>query len=70
MLNIGDLVKADEFLKVPYDPVEGLGIVTDIEPWSDHHIYVVYFFESAAIRWFEEEDLILVNSIQENKKIL
>jgi hypothetical protein len=70
LISIGDLVKAEEFLKVPYDPVEGLGIVVDIEPWNDHHICVVYFFQTAAIRWFEEEDLILVNSIQENKKIL
>jgi len=65
LLNIGDLVRAEEFLKVPYDPVKGLGIVMDIEPWSGHHVCVVYFFENASVRWLEEEDLILVNSIQE-----
>ena len=65
MLNIGDLVKAEEFLKVPYDPIEGLGIVVDVEQWGGHYICVVYFFENAAVRWLEEEDLILVNSIQE-----
>ena len=65
MLSIGDLVKAKEFLKLPYDPVDGLGIITDIEPWGDRHICVVYFFETAAIRWFEDTDLVLVNSVQE-----
>ncbi len=64
-IRVGDLVKAREELDVPYDPIEGLGIVIDIEPWGEYNIHVIYFFEPRVIRWFEEEDLILINSAKE-----
>ncbi len=64
MLRVGDLVEVKGTLKVPYDPIDGYGVVLEIEPWGEFYIYVVYFFKSKAFRWFEEDDLILINSIQ------
>ena len=67
-LLIGDLVRAKKILNVPFDPIEGLGIIVDIEPWGEYTIYVVYFFDRKALRWFEQEDLILVNSTHVEKE--
>jgi len=66
--SIGDLVRAKKILDVPFDPIEGLGIIVDIEPWGEYTIYVVYFFDRKALRWFEREDLILVNSTKNVEK--